>query len=531
MIVKKPYAFLIKYFRIIHLLLFLPIVYLIIKTRNIVAFFRDYVANNYTTNILNIVNQYISLPMYLAVILIIVSAVAIFYLMKQKNKSTKLYVFTIGYYIILFLLIVVAHNILGNMERDVITAQTARAYRDISQVIVLPQYFFAVYMLIRGIGFDIKQFNFANDLKDLEISEEDREEVELSINVEGYKIKRTIHRFFREFSYYVQENKLIFSCILVVLFLVVGRMIYVNYFVNNRTYIISDKMTHQNFSMEISDSIVTNLDYDGNLIVPGKYFLVLKLDIENTYNRDYVLDYNNFRLVINNKNVYPTLDRGHHFVDFGKAYQGQKIKANSSDSYVLVYEIDEKDLSNSYTVKILDGIIYGENSVSSQYKTLKLRPRLINKINERDSIELGKIITMNSSSLGYSTLEIKDAYLSPSYTYEYEKCVANSSCQTVKEKITPDLNTAPSKTLLVLKAVFNRDNNSYYYKANRNFFNDFVSVRYTKDNVTKILDVKDLTTRNMQDSFVLELNKEIEQADSMELLITIRHVRYVVKIK
>jgi len=38
MILRKPYKFLIKHFKLIHLLLFLPVVYLLIKTNNIFKF-------------------------------------------------------------------------------------------------------------------------------------------------------------------------------------------------------------------------------------------------------------------------------------------------------------------------------------------------------------------------------------------------------------------------------------------------------------------------------------------------------------
>ena len=269
MIVKKPYAFLIKYFRIIHLLLLVPIIYLINKTRSIVSFFKVYVANNYSTNILDITGKYINIFMYLFILIIIFVALAIFLLMRQKKKSTKLYISIIAYYFLLFILIIVAHSIMASMESDVISAQAARAYRDISQVAILPQFFFLIYMIIRGIGFDIKKFDFANDLKDLEISEADKEEVEVSLNLEGYRIKRKIRFFVREFIYYVKENKFIFSIIAIIIGFFVIRLLYINIFIKNQSYVISDQMNHQNFNIKISDSILTNLGYDGSVISPS----------------------------------------------------------------------------------------------------------------------------------------------------------------------------------------------------------------------------------------------------------------------
>ena len=48
MILKKPYAFLIKNFRKIHFILAILSVFIIIKTNTVVGFFKEYVANNYS---------------------------------------------------------------------------------------------------------------------------------------------------------------------------------------------------------------------------------------------------------------------------------------------------------------------------------------------------------------------------------------------------------------------------------------------------------------------------------------------------
>ena len=56
-ILKKPYAFLIKHFKLIHLILCLLFLYLLFQTGNINQFFNDYVSAGYTTNELNIASK------------------------------------------------------------------------------------------------------------------------------------------------------------------------------------------------------------------------------------------------------------------------------------------------------------------------------------------------------------------------------------------------------------------------------------------------------------------------------------------
>ncbi len=496
------------------------------------TFFRTYVKNNYTTNILNIASTHINFYMYLGVLFIIGVVLAIYYLMRQKKKSTKLYFFILVYYISLFVLIGITYSILSNMEHNLITAQTARAYRDISAVICLPQYFFFIYMLIRGIGFDIKKFDFANDLKDLEITDIDNEEFEFSINIQGYKAKRTFRRFLRETKYYILENTFIFGCIFAVFVIFIGTIFYLNYGVYNKTYHTSDKLTHNFFTIQIKDSLITNLGLDGKVIASGKYYLALQLLVENRSNKKNELDYTNFRLVLNGKNIYPTLDRGEYFMDYGIPYNKEPIKSETKNYYVLVYEIDEKELANEYTIKILESIDYKVGEIAAKYKNIILNPPKINEIKE-ENLSIDKIANLKKSTLGFTTFKVNDYSFNNSYTYSYEYCT--NGCTTLKDKITPNLSgTIEKTTLLVLNMEYSLDENAIYtntIRTENQFFNQFFSLRYKKNGVTKIVSLNNKTTKNMKNTLVFETREEAKNADEVELLLTVRNHRYVIRLK
>ena len=530
MILRKPYAFLIKHFRIIHLLLLLPMAYLIHRTFLIVSFFRTYVKNNYTTTIIQIAAEHISFFMYLAVLMIVLVILPIYYLMRQKRKSIKLYFFTLLYYLLLFVLIGVTYSILSNMEHNLITAQTARAYRDISIVLCLPQYFFFGYIFMRGIGFDLKRFNFANDLKDLEITAIDSEEFEFNVNIEGYKVERTLRRFLREMKYYIRENTFVFGCIFVSFVIFVGTSLYFHFGVYNKTYHISDKMTHNYFNIQIIDSMVTNLGYDGNIITKGKYYLVLKLWIENRTAMDYELDYTNFRLVLNGKNIYPTLDRGEYFVDFAKPYRSEKIKRQSKDYYVLAYEFDESYLTNMYTIKILESISYKVGDIAAKYKNIQLNPTKINNVKEVQKENMGASITLNESNLLNTTFQLEQYEFASSFMYEYDYCI-NSSCRKLKNRITPNISGSIEKTtLLILDMNYHLDSEAIYtnfIKNNLKFLDQFFSLRIVKNVETLILPLKNRTNEHIQNKVIFETRSEAREADTVELLLTVRDKRYV----
>ncbi len=118
MILRKPYAFLIKYFHLIHLILFALILYIGIRSYDIVHFLNGYVASGYYTYSSNLAGSYINFFMYLAIIVIILATLLVYLLMKAKNKPTKLYVLTIAYYTVLMLIFTSAFNIFRNLEVD-----------------------------------------------------------------------------------------------------------------------------------------------------------------------------------------------------------------------------------------------------------------------------------------------------------------------------------------------------------------------------------------------------------------------------
>ena len=239
----------------------------------------------------------------------------------------------------------------------------------------------------------------------------------------------------------------------------------------------------------------------------------------------------NFRLDIGNKSVYPILDRGHYFVDFGKPYQKEKIKSKEKSTYVLTYELTESDIQKEYQIKILENIISTNDNIESNYKIINLKPQLVDKIIEKETFDLGKILTLKDTNIGYTTLKINSAKIANNYTYSYEQCYQNNKCQTIKDRLNTNATTSIKTTLLILNSNYRADDTTYYSQANRDFFNDFASVRYTINGMTKIAKTTNRTTKNMKDTIVLETNEEIKYADDIELLITIRNMRYTMKLK
>ena len=96
MILRKPYAFLIKYFRIIHLAMFIAIIYISLKTFNVLSFFNEYISNNQVISTYeDISSKYVNSVFIIAVSLVIIISSIILYLMRHKKKPTLLYLFMV----------------------------------------------------------------------------------------------------------------------------------------------------------------------------------------------------------------------------------------------------------------------------------------------------------------------------------------------------------------------------------------------------------------------------------------------------
>ena len=532
MILRKPYKFLIKHFKLIHLVLFLPILYLILRTSRIFTFFNSYVNNNYSySSISNLAGSYINFFMYFAVLAILIISLIVYYLMRQKKKSTKFYIGIIVYYLILFIAITVFYNVLSDLETTELSAKAARAYRDISMLITLPEYFFAFYSIFRGLGFDIKSFRFELDLKDLDVSEEDNEEFEFVVGVETYKYKRTARRFIREFKYYVLENKFVFTVICSIVGLVIVTSLYIHFNVYNKVYTQNKNFAHSAFNMNMKETMITNMDCNGKTITKGKYYLVLKMEITNNSMLNTELDLDNFRLQIKDGYVVPTPDRSDYFKDFGTPYHGEKIKKNSTTVYNIVYELNEEQVKSNYKLKILESIDYKVGDITAKYKILSIRPKEYLDKDKAKQYSLNDEINLIGTTLNSTTTKIKNFEITDNYIYEYKLCSSKNNCRTVNDVVSAGYisNKTPA-TLLVLDVKTNLDKNTEYASAIKNinsFYEDFFTVEYNGVEYS----TKNVTPSNLENRVALLVPNSIKEAENVNLLITVRNKTYQVKLK
>lgn len=526
MILKKPYAFIIKHFRLIHILLLIPILFIVIKTRGICLFFNTYINNNYTFSssdvISNLANEYISIWIYLVILLILIVLIFLTIVLQKKEKPVRFYHFSIIYYIVLIILLTGCFSIFTMIERDSLDEIMARLVRDLSWVVYASEFILVIMMLIRGSGFNIKKFSFQSDLLDLEISHEDNEEFEFLVGTDTYKHKRNIRRFLRELKYYIKENKFILTAIIIIVALILGVSLYRGKEEANITYEEGISIPFGYINYTIKDSFASTTDKSGNIINEDKAYVILQIELNNRYREDKEFNYRNLELLVDNNYYAPNISYGNLFVDYGSPYNGTLVKGNTKNTYVFVYEIPKNSINSK--MQIISYTMYGNS-------TINLRPTIINEKEGENIINKGTTISLKNTILLNSSLTLMDYTLTNRFVYTYKSCISSKDCYDKKDVISVDLAKDYNKTLMLVDYALTLDSESSYMtggKTYQTFFRDFMHLEYTIDNKTYSYTPDIVNPNNYADKLIMKVPKEINSATNVKAIINIRGKSFII---
>lgn len=336
MILRKPYAFLIKYFKLIHLVITAILTILLIQNRNLYNFLGKCildVVNKYDAS------KYIHYSIFLLFILVIGLFYVVYWLLKYKDKPRKIYLFSMGCYAIILIVLIVTFNYMSGFSTNVIDQKTIRLYRDILFITMLIQAYVTIVMLVRGLGFDVKKFNFREDFQELNISQEDAEEVEVNLGVDTTNIMRKVRKQKREFGYFFQEYKLYILIILIIFSIVLVIKGY-NYFDRKlKVYRENDLIGSYNYIT------VKNSYYD---IVDDKYYVIIKFNAYKNGVKER-LNTNKLTLLMGDTKYVPDKTVCSKFSSLGICYKKQYI-TNNEASYIVAYSVQNLNINKAYLV-------------------------------------------------------------------------------------------------------------------------------------------------------------------------------------
>ncbi len=483
MIVRKPFAFLIKHFKAIHLFLFSLLVYVCYKYNGIVSFLRNYISTgNGRYDAVNYINY---TPIYVILGAILVMII-IYYLMKYKDKPKKLYLFSIIGYIAVIILFIFLFNYLQTFSSSIIEQKTLRLYRDISLMGLIFQYIIIVIMLIRGLGFDIKKFNFSKDIQELNIDLTDNEEVELVMGFDTNKTKFKIRRFFREFRYFIREN-ILFTGLSLIVIVIILWIIVANYTSKNKVY-KENEYFGVDFNMLVNDSYLTKEDSSlKKLSVGSSSLLVVKFKISS--NHSDVLNPDNFILSIYGKTYSPNNKYCSSLKDIGKCYNKIKLTKQEKE-YIFVYLVDDSVLDKKIYLKYDYGYLTNKNN--SVIK-VRLNPDNIDD-EEKTTKRINDTLGFNNSVIGDYKLKIEEYNISDNYEINADITLMPTSNNTIiRLKVSEGNDLIDNYALLkytisgleytsAMKKMYEDNNYSYYEVSNITYADNIKLVLNSRHN-------------------------------------------------
>lgn len=346
MILRRPYAFLIKHFRLIHLILFILFAYITYKANNMLSFFKDYIDSN--GNMVFDSTMYISYFIFVAIVLIVVISTIVYFLMRYKKKPKLFYIILVVVSIISSILFVYLYNNIRLLETTAISAREIRLFRDISRFNFWLLFIICIPVIIRGLGFDIKRFNFTKDLHDLKLEAQDSEEVEVNVEISSDVLKRTWRKLGRELKYYYVENKFFINIILGVLIFILIMIFPFKKFVVNRNLSEGEVLNTNYFDIKINASYISTR----NRVSKNNSYVILKMEVKGKVNK-YKLDLDEFVLEGENNKYIPSLKYYYYFSDLGVGYNDNVLDTDNYNEYLLIYNIKNEDKDDEFVLDYL----------------------------------------------------------------------------------------------------------------------------------------------------------------------------------
>ncbi len=536
MIIRNPYGFVARHFKIINILLMIPMLYLAFKLSDTSNFFNSYISSGYSTPETNFADTYINGLMYFITFILLISNIIIYVILTSKKKNGIIYLINILYCIILFVAMTLFHSAMSSIETSDLDATFANFVRDCSLISYFPMYILMILHATKAVGFNFRTMSFDNN-SDLKIKEEDEEDIEIKVGSGNNSLKKNLVHLIRELKYYVLENKFVFMCIGAVLLIFISYNLYMDFQVYNKSISIRQAFNLDDFTLSLKESYITDVDYRGNTIEEDKYYLAIRIGIQNNSLEDSSISDSNFRIYIGNEVLYPSYDKSSRFLDIGEVYQGETIRSTEAHDYVFVYELTKKQLKSSYQMRILNGLTEKNGSLIKKYRKITVRPQNITKTENLGTLKPNQEVSLKKTTIGDTKYMLKNIELVTSYPYQYEVCKTSDNCNKVNDTIV----AKAGKALLVIEDDITLDETTPYFKyVSKDFYVDFTYLAYkyaissgndAGNDKYKTINLTNITPSTLKGKKVYEVPSSILSANKINLVIRIRNKYITTEIK
>lgn len=521
MILRKPYAFLIRNFKVVHMFLLALMVYVGYKSINMYNFFNAYSKTSYGFFESTLSSTLANPLFYVCNILIVLLSLSVMVLMKQKDKPTRLYVFISILYAVLIILLYNNSSYLLKVNITELVPRTSRMLKDINLIAILPQAVLIIMVLIRTVGFDIKKFNFVQDIEELQIDVSDDEEFELTIGTDSQKINKILNKNKRELTYFYLENKALIISVLVIIFVLISGLIYNQVAIVNKIYNQKDAVRLNNMSYKIDGIYSTNLNYKSNNISEGdNTFIVLKMSFFNSGKTNKRIKTNFLNLIIDETYYLPIFRKYDEFADIGIGYDDQVMGPGAKETYIFVYKVSLDDINKKMMLSYSESINTNSSMFGNNQIKYYVAPENIDKISPFPAAKLGKEVDYSISNIKKTKLTIKSIEFNDKYSIK-----SNDLINVINDPL-------DNKKIMKISYDYTPDKDIRGIGTFIDLLHKYGTIKYEKDGKTKIIKYVNLTPKKYGESdLFLSVPSEVENAEKIELIVSVRNLVYIHNLK
>ena len=526
MILRKPYAIFIKYFRLLHIVMASFVAFLLYKSYSIYNFFKLY-----SIDYRSVINNTISISFfdYFSIIFVIILTIILLVVMVYKNKPKNVYIYNLILYIVIFVLYYLCGNTINKSNLAVLDIKVSKAFRDFSLIACLFQSVSLILTVVRATGFDIKRFDFGEDLQKLDISEKDSEEIEVALDFDKDEVKRDFKRKFRDIKYVYVENKFVINSILAVFIFSICAFVYYRINSYSKYYSEGRSFSVSGSTVNVIDSYLLDSDSNGSKIANGGVIVAIKMQIKG-YNKS---SFNSgiMTLKIGDLIYDQNYEQAKGLPDLGNAYVNQKISSEFT-TYLFTFEVSKEQARKNILLKLNDINSFVGGKVGSRNYYVKLKPNDLRKKNETVfNKKIGEKINFSDSVLGSSSLLITSFEVNNSFKLNYKYCYRSDKCIDSIEYLSASASGNYFKVLMKISGDLYLDesiNSDYIYDL-RSFLNNFGFIHYKVDDIwhkKRISSEVIKPVASTSKDYFIEVPYEVKNASEIYFSFDIRNQSY-----
>ena len=531
MILRKPYAFIIKHFKLIHLIILACLIFSVYTLSGISSLANTLI--NSRTYTYSGAETYINKIIYLFLFVSGFLGFVIYWLFKKKNKPVGVYLGLVGYSIASIAFYMFLFSVLKNLINSTVELDTLRFIKDGIIIFDLPAYFFIVICFIRGIGFNLKQFNFSKDIEELNIAEKDSEEFELIVGQNNYKYLRLFRRTLREGKYYILENRVpitIFTIIVSLILVFLGYKHYKKYY----DYVKAQRVTQINgINYILNHAYITAENYNGELIKEGSKFVVLDMTFENVTGADKTVDINSFALTYKQLYYKPTLSYNYKFYDLGNPFiKDEVIEPNNYVNRIIVFEIPSTTTAQNFLLRVEYGVYSKRSNVFSNYIRFNVNATNIDTEEKHEYLEFKDDLFTNVNNENEFKLRINNSSIQDNYNDRYVICDKKLQCKKYNSLISSNKYT--NKTLIILDidgTIYEDAKFTKYFNNYNKIFADFAYLEYQYNSRIYIEKATIYPGASITDKIFILADNKIKDAKKLTLFFKFRNNTYSIDLK